>query len=99
VPIRPASGVTVKLLDNGSLELYSPQTAKRFQCNRVGTAMWIALRQHDGQPGAAAEMLAELWQTDPANTRADLDVWVDELTDAGLLLAEAPQLQARQETQ
>ena len=89
MPIRPATGVTVKLLDNGRLELYSAQTSKRFQCNRVGTAMWIALRQHNGQAGEAAEMLAGMWSTDPANMRADMDVWVGELTDAGLLRAEA----------
>lgn len=50
--------------------------------------MWLALRQHDGDVAAAARMLAGLWGTAPANTRADLDIWVDELRDAGLVRTE-----------
>jgi len=51
----------------------------------VGTALWIALRQHDGDVAAAAGMLSALWCTDLANTRADLDIWIEELRDAGLV--------------
>lgn len=57
----------------------------RFRCGPVGTAMWIVLRRHDGDAGIAADMLAELWNTAPENARADLDIWVEEMRDAGLL--------------
>ncbi|MEU8844613.1 PqqD family protein [Streptomyces roseus] len=51
----------------------------------MGTAMWILLRRHDGDAEIAAGMLAELWNTAPENARADLDIWVEEMRDAGLL--------------
>ncbi|ROQ88808.1 coenzyme PQQ synthesis protein D (PqqD) [Streptomyces sp. 2132.2] len=57
----------------------------RFRCGPVGTAMWILLRRHDGDADIAAGMLAELWNTAPENARADLDIWVEEMRDAGLL--------------
>lgn len=85
MPVRPVPGVTVTVSQNGRLQLFSTHTEKRFECNGVGTAIWIALRQHDGKTGAAASMLANLWHTDPVNTLADIEMWVDELTDAGLL--------------
>ncbi|MFE0198489.1 hypothetical protein ACFW0I_22450 [[Kitasatospora] papulosa] len=47
--------------------------------------MWIALCQHDGDRSAAADTLAQVWKKDRANMRADVDLWVDELLDAGLL--------------
>jgi len=33
----------------------------------------------------AADMLAGLWSTDPENTRTDMDIWMSELRDAGLV--------------
>ncbi|MFE5535713.1 PqqD family protein [Streptomyces sp. NPDC056492] len=57
----------------------------RFRCGPVGTAMWLLLRRHDGDAEIAAGMLAELWNTAPENARADLDIWVEEMRDAGLL--------------
>ena len=47
--------------------------------------MWIALRQHGGDVETAARTLAGAWESDPTNIRADLDVWVGELYDAGLV--------------
>jgi hypothetical protein len=47
--------------------------------------MWMALRQHDGHCEPAADMLARIWGADPANIRADLELWVEELCDAGLM--------------
>ncbi|MFJ3175204.1 PqqD family protein [Streptomyces roseus] len=63
----------------------SPAGSGRFRCGPVGTAMWILLRRHDGDAEIAAGMLAELWNTAPENARADLDIWVEEMRDAGLL--------------
>ncbi|AXE81808.1 MULTISPECIES: PqqD family protein [Streptomyces] len=88
MPVRPEHGVTSRVAEDGSLELLTMGNGTSFRCSPVGAAMWIALRQHDGQVGPAAEMLAALWCTDPDNTRTDMDIWVSELRDAGLVREE-----------
>jgi hypothetical protein len=85
MPVRPEPGLMVTVLADGYLELFSERTGTRFRCGPVGTAMWIALRQHDGNLDAAADMLAELWDRKPENMRADMEVWIDELRDVGLV--------------
>lgn len=85
MPVKPTAGVTAVLRGDGRLELVSSATGIRMRCDTVGTAMWIALRQHGGDIETAARTLAGAWQTDATNIRADLDVWVDELCDAGLV--------------
>jgi hypothetical protein len=88
--IRPVPGLSVSVDASGRLDVVArpPAAAHHIRCGPVGTAMWLALRQHDGDIGAAACMLADLWGTEPADTRADLDIWVDELRDAGLVRTE-----------
>ncbi|CAL9648750.1 MULTISPECIES: PqqD family protein [unclassified Streptomyces] len=84
--VQPMPGVSVDIGEDGSLELRL-DTAGRprsYRCSPVRTAMWIALRQHDGDPAAAARILARQWGTALVDTRADLDRWVAELRDAGL---------------
>ncbi|MEU6459580.1 MULTISPECIES: PqqD family protein [unclassified Streptomyces] len=85
--VRPTPGIRVTVDANGHLDLLarSDTGARRFQCGPVGTAMWIALRQHDGDVDAAAGTLAAMWGAAPVNTRADLDIWVEEMRDAGLV--------------
>ncbi|MET8944911.1 PqqD family peptide modification chaperone [Streptomyces sp. NPDC004542] len=85
--VQPVPGVSVNVDADGYLEVVAEPSgpAGRFRCGPVGTAMWIALRQHDGDVAAAADLLSALWCTDPANTRADLDIWIEELRDAGLV--------------
>ncbi|MFF6995242.1 PqqD family protein [Streptomyces sp. NPDC008313] len=85
MPIRPEPGVTAVVLENGDLELHSLHSGVRISCGPVNTAMWLALRQHDGHLEAAADLLAALWDLDPLYMRSDLDVWVGELGDAGLV--------------
>jgi hypothetical protein len=85
VRARPGPGVTVRVLEDGCLELHAAETGTQYRCSRIGAAMWIALRQHDGRCDAAADMLAELWGTDPVNMRADIEVWIAEMCDAGLM--------------
>ncbi|MEV5878451.1 PqqD family protein [Streptomyces sp. NPDC052101] len=72
----------------GHLELHSASTGAWFRCSPVGAAMWITLRQHDGDVHRAAHVLASRWSTDPVNMCADLEVWVGELCDLGLLATE-----------
>ncbi len=89
--VRPMPGVSVASVDSaGRLEILAESAAGtvRYRCGPVGAAMWIALRQHEGDPGPAADLLAALWNTAPENARADLDIWVEEMRDAGLMCAE-----------
>lgn len=88
-PVRPAPGVRDTLLDNGYLELVSDETGRRYFCHPIGAAMWISLRDHDGQMDRAAQHLAEAWEADEKAVRADMGLWVDELCGAGLLRLEA----------
>ena len=43
------------------------------------------VRRHPGDDPLA---LAGLWEVDPANMRADMQLWVEELMDQGLLVAD-----------
>lgn len=77
--------MTAVVLENGYLELYSQHSGVRSRWGPVNAAMWLAIRQHDGHLDAAADLLAALWYVDPQYMRSDLDVWVSELGDAGLV--------------
>ncbi|MEH0845011.1 PqqD family peptide modification chaperone [Micromonospora sp. CPCC 205711] len=77
--------MTASLREDGELVLRSGATGDRFRCRGAGAAMWLALRQHDGHCDAAADMLARIWEADPADVRAELRSWAAELWDAGLV--------------
>ncbi|WP_217170930.1 PqqD family protein [Streptomyces sp. AC512_CC834] len=83
--ILPNPDVTAVVLEDGCLELHSQHSESPIRCAPVNTAMWIAIRQHDGRLDAAADLLAGLWDVDPGTMRSDLDLWVNELGDAGLV--------------
>ena len=85
MPVRPEHGVTSRVTEDGCLELLTEADGTIYRCSPLAAAMWIALRQHNGQLGPAADMLAGLWSTDPENTRTDMDIWMSELRDAGLV--------------
>lgn len=84
VIFEPQPLVDTELNASGCLELRSASGA-RARCNPVGTAMWLALRQNDGDVADAAGTLARMWGGDPVNLHADLELWIGELCDAGLL--------------
>lgn len=88
--VRPVPGLHVSVDADGRLDVITdPEaSARRYRCGPVGTAMWIALCQHDGDVQRAADALATMWATEPVNARADLDIWVDEMRDAGLVRTE-----------
>ncbi|MET7685490.1 PqqD family protein [Streptomyces sp. NPDC005423] len=86
--VRPVPGLSVSVDAHGRLDVVTAPPVRHVRCGPVGTAVWLALRQHDGDVEGAARMLAALWGTEPANARADLDIWVDELRVAGLVRAE-----------
>ncbi|WP_329224118.1 PqqD family protein [Streptomyces canus] len=86
--VRPVPKMRAHVDADGHLHMAAERPPRRFRCAPVCAAMWIALRRCDGDVSAAARLLAALWDADPVNTRADLDVWVGELRDAGLVRAE-----------
>ncbi|NUR69254.1 MAG: PqqD family peptide modification chaperone [Hamadaea sp.] len=82
---RPAAGVRATVSSEGVLELFSEQTSRRYQFGPTGTAIWIALRRNDDDADAAADMLSELWGTDPEDTRFRVREWIGELRQIGLV--------------
>jgi len=83
--LRPRSWVEATVLADGVLELSAHADGVLFRCGPVGTAMWIALCQHGWLADGAAATLSEVWPSDRENIRAELDIWIGELWDAGLL--------------
>jgi hypothetical protein len=83
--IKLADEVSVTITRDGMLELLDTGTGRRYRWHQVATAMWLALQQHGGRPDLAAAELAGHWEIDPTWMRADLDVWLGELQDVGLV--------------
>lgn len=90
--VRPVHGVSVSVDEDGCLELVAESGGRllRYECGPAGTLMWITLRQHDDNLDAAALALSRLWGMAPSNVRAELDTWVAEMCDAGLVCVELP---------
>ncbi|MEV5975212.1 PqqD family protein [Streptomyces sp. NPDC051921] len=83
--VKSRAGVRATVFADGTLRLFSEQTAAECVCDTEATAMWIALRRHDGECHAAADMLADLWGSDAARVRADMEHLVDSLCGGGFL--------------
>ncbi|MFF4402679.1 PqqD family protein [Streptomyces sp. NPDC001480] len=83
--------MSVQVGADGHLDMVAEtpgRPARRLSCSPLGTLMWITLRRHDWDVPQASRALAELWQTTPDNARADLELWVEEMRDAGVLRAD-----------
>ena len=83
--IQTAPGVTQRMLPNGHLELSCRATRRQVECEPVAAAMWIALKQHNGDVDRAADVLAALWETDVEDTRYDIIALAGSLCSLGLL--------------
>ncbi|MBN9741122.1 MULTISPECIES: hypothetical protein [unclassified Amycolatopsis] len=81
--IRPAHGVAQRMLPDGHLELVS--SSRQVDCEPVAAAMWIALKQHNGDIDSASAVLAELWETDVEDLRYDMIALAGSLCSLGLL--------------
>jgi hypothetical protein len=86
--LRPVAAVIVSVSPSGCVELRLPSRRRSWWCDGLGSAMWIALRQHDGRIGEASEMLAGIWRLDPVDVRCVMNSWAAELCDAGFLRLE-----------
>ncbi|NGO68861.1 hypothetical protein [Streptomyces boncukensis] len=83
--IRLARDMTVTVLDDGCLELYSEWAAESYRYAPPMAAMWIALQQHAGQLEPAVAALARHWESDPLWVRFEFDTWLGDMRAAGLL--------------
>jgi hypothetical protein len=83
--IQNAPGVTQRMLPDGRLEITCHTTNRRIDCEPAAAAMWIALKQHNGDVDRAATVLSALWETDVEDTRYDLIALAGSLCSMGLL--------------
>lgn len=83
--IQTAPGVTQRMLPNGHLELTCRATRRQIECEPVAAAMWIALKQQNGDVDRAAAVLSGLWGTDEEDTRYDIIALAGSLCSLGLL--------------
>lgn len=61
---RPASRVSPTILYSGEMILRGPSDAWSL-CPPETTAMWLALQEQGGDPYAAADRLANVWESSP----------------------------------
>lgn len=82
-----APGITITVLSSGDAEIVQEKAGHNVRScwGPARTAMWIALRQNNGDIEAASAHLAKLWENDPANIGADMALWIDGLQAAGLI--------------
>jgi hypothetical protein len=73
---------------DGHLALFYPSTGRSLLLPPIDAARWIALMQCWGDVQATATSLARMWQLDPVNVAADLELWVNELLEHGFLSIE-----------
>jgi len=83
--IQTVPGVTQRMLPNGHLQLTCRASARQIDCEPVAAAMWIALKQHNGDVERASAVLAALWETDVEETRYDMLLLAGSLCSLGLL--------------
>ncbi|MEV7038848.1 hypothetical protein [Amycolatopsis sp. NPDC051061] len=83
--IQTAPGVTQRMLPDGHLELICTSTSRQVECEPVAAAMWIALKQHNGDVDGASAVLAALWETDVDGIRYDMIALAGSLCSLGLL--------------
>ncbi|MEV4724890.1 PqqD family protein [Micromonospora humida] len=86
--VRLEQGIVAKVTRNGQLELISEGSGLRYRFGATAAAMWIALQQQGGSLERAAGVLARQWSADPAVTRRDFDVWLEDMLRAGLVRVE-----------
>ncbi|WP_217170929.1 PqqD family protein [Streptomyces sp. AC512_CC834] len=85
--VLPGSDVAATVLENGELLLRKSGGAT-YTFAPPAAALWIALRQHDGDPVEAANALGDLWDAECVLIRAELEMWIDELRAAELVRVE-----------
>ncbi|MCW8103511.1 hypothetical protein [Streptomyces tauricus] len=78
-------GIISDLSGNGQFTLQDPTSGRIYTYEPPVAAMWIAIRQYDGNVRAAAQRLAFEWNEDEMAIRAEMAQSVSDWLDAGLL--------------
>lgn len=81
--VDPDPDTLVEILD-GEAVLLSLRTEHFHALDPTGTALWLALDEH-GCPQRAAEVVADRHAVPVERVRQDIDVFVAELSQRGLL--------------
>lgn len=84
------SGVQGALSPEGEMMLLSPRSREQHVYTPLAAAMWIVLREYDGDLGAAAERLAYEWSSDVTAIRAAMETRVADWRNAGLVTTQHP---------
>ncbi|MFJ6566695.1 PqqD family protein [Streptomyces sp. NPDC091292] len=83
--VRPVPDVVSGIDTDGRLTLQCEARDETFSCGPGGTAMWIALQQHDWHVDATAHALGRIWAMDVLWVRMMLARWLEELMAAGVV--------------
>ena len=81
--IRKPDAVLVRQLGNESV-LLNLESEAYFGLDEVGTRMWAAL-EHTASLQQAFEVLADEYEVEPEQLRADLARFVEQLAESGLV--------------
>jgi hypothetical protein len=84
VNIAITAGVTAGITESGVLTLMSPDGAPYFYAPEA-SAIWIALRQSDGDVHTAAAELKAAWETEAREVRSLIEQYVAMWQQAGLV--------------
>jgi len=82
--IRVPDGVLIEELPDGDAALLNLENEQYFGFDAVGASMWAALTTSPTIDDAVQLLLAE-FEVDEATLRADIEQFVDELADRGLV--------------
>ncbi|WP_331747911.1 hypothetical protein [Streptomyces chartreusis] len=75
----------VKVLSSGELILASRANQKEGHFAPLATAMWIALRQFNGNPEDAAAKLSDVWEEEFHSVHSILLEQIGEWRDGGFI--------------
>ncbi|MGW6016155.1 hypothetical protein [Streptomyces sp. NPDC055210] len=78
-------GLIPDLSGSGEFTLKNPTSGQIYEYEPSVAAMWIAIRQYDGDVQAAAQRLAFEWDEDEVTIHAEIAKSVSAWLDAGLL--------------
>jgi hypothetical protein len=75
---------------DGEAVLLDLKSEKYFGLNAVGTRIWGLVEGRRTLHAIHAELAAEYPEVDPMQLQRDMERWISELVDAGLLRVETP---------
>lgn len=83
--VCPVSDIRATILQNGELALASARIGNKLRFPPAVTAMWIALREHNGDLIAASRRLADAWEEEFSSVHSDLVRQVEKWLSLGIV--------------